>query len=833
MPRKKNDLNTIYISERLQEKLRPISRCALTTVVAPMGYGKTTAVNWYLNERIKKDHGGVIRISIYTNNLPIFWKSVQNAFRFAGFDFFEDYECPSDPASGGLFADDLSHLLAGEADYYIFINDFHLLTDARIADFLCTLARRIPENVHLVVASRDRFLTGGAVVSLGSKLHQITVDHLRLNHTELSIYAHLCGTELSDRQIESLLHSSEGWFSAVYLNLCSFAEQGKLPDNHSDIYEMFSAAMIDLLPDTQREFLIVMGLADEFSAEMAKFITGNEDTKQLLADMTSQNAFVSRLADGVTYRFHHMMKECAERAFAALDQEKKTFYLDRYGQWYEDHRQYLHGLASYRKSGNFDAALRVIQKDAGILLASLKAEDVLEFLSRCPKEVLEKHPLSVLVLMRSMFNWRKIPQMLQLKEFLIQAIDRHKEISEEERGNLLGECDLITSFLMYNDISQMSRFHRSASRQMSRPAISIRNDGGWTFGSPSVLMMFHREPGELLKEQEEMNECMPHYYKITNGHGQGAERVMDAEALFVQGNFADAHIALEGAYSQIEENGQECMALCCDFLSMRLSLCMDIKQRYSFEQRYMDLMKHHNSMWINIFNSTCAYYYALTGCVDKIPELFGDHRLATVNFLAPGRPMMEMIENQVYLAQGAYAKVIGRREGILAMCEGLHYALVALHVQIQTAAAYEKMGKQGEARAILKQALLAASKDHMVMPFVENFTYLEPLFKGSMPEIEEKFLEKILFLGKIYGENCKNKGNEKQYPEQFKCLTKQELKLTELMAAHMSNKEIAAKLYLSEGTVKQYINQIYSKLEITGDTRTKRKQLLEQFYTNN
>ena len=75
--------------------------------------------------------------------------------------------------------------------------------------------------------------------------------------------------------------------------------------------------------------------------------------------------------------------------------------------------------------------------------------------------------------------------------------------------------------------------------------------------------------------------------------------------------------------------------------------------------------------------------------------------------------------------------------------------------------------------------------------------------------------------------------NEKTYPEQFKCLTQQELKLTELMAAHMSNKEIAARLYLSEGTVKQYINQIYSKLEITGDTRTKRKQLLERFYTNN
>ena len=59
------------------------------------------------------------------------------------------------------------------------------------------------------------------------------------------------------------------------------------------------------------------------------------------------------------------------------------------------------------------------------------------------------------------------------------------------------------------------------------------------------------------------------------------------------------------------------------------------------------------------------------------------------------------------------------------------------------------------------------------------------------------------------------------------------MRKTELMAAHMSKNDIAARLYLSEGTVKQYINQIYSKLEITGDTRTKRKQLLERFHTNN
>ena len=98
MPKSKWNLNTIYISERLQESLRPISRCAMTTVVAPMGYGKTTAVNWYLSERAKAEALKMIRISVYSNNLAIFWKSVQNAFLRAGFDFLRDYTFPTDAA---------------------------------------------------------------------------------------------------------------------------------------------------------------------------------------------------------------------------------------------------------------------------------------------------------------------------------------------------------------------------------------------------------------------------------------------------------------------------------------------------------------------------------------------------------------------------------------------------------------------------------------------------------------------------------------------------------------------------------------------------------------
>ena len=47
------------------------------------------------------------------------------------------------------------------------------------------------------------------------------------------------------------------------------------------------------------------------------------------------------------------------------------------------------------------------------------------------------------------------------------------------------------------------------------------------------------------------------------------------------------------------------------------------------------------------------------------------------------------------------------------------------------------------------------------------------------------------------------------------------------MAQRLSNREIAEKLFLTEGSVKQYIKQIYSKLHIEGRHPTKRGRLSE------
>mgnify|MGYP002752771793 CR=1 FL=1 len=742
MARNRQNLNIIYISDRMRETLRPIASCALTAVVAPMGYGKTTAVRWFLAEQAKAG-AVVLQASIYSDNRSIFWKSVQKAFAAAGLTVLEGYDCPADASGAALLLEDLCAALGGKTPYYLFLDDFHLLGDERVAQFLCRLAYRLPENVHLIVASRNRFLPGEQVVRLGRRLHRIEADGLRLNREELLAYTHRCGVEITAAQAESLLRSCEGWFSAVYLNLHALAERGSLLQPGPDIYAMFTAAMLESLPEKTRGFLAVMGLADEFTVEMARAVT-------------------------------------------ALP-------------------------------------------DAGDLLASLSPAELLQRLDRCPVEVLQRHPLAILVLMRRMFTWQQIPKMMELKALLEAAVAQHPEWPAAERGNLLGECDLIQSFLFYNDITQMSRLHRSASRQMSRPAVTLRNSGSWTFGSPSVLMMYYRAPGELGKELAEMYECMPHYYKITNGHGQGAELLMDAEAAYLQGAWEKAAVLLERA--RADAAGQENMTLCCDFLALRLALCGKGKEGYDFAAKRAALLQKHDGVQVHLLESIAAYFYALQGRPEQAPELFREHKLGEVSFFGPCRPMMSLIEQQVWLAQGEYVKVIAHSEGLLRRCEAMHYGLVGLQARIQLAAAQLRFGQRAEARAALAAALLDAVQDDFWVLFVEQYPALAPLLEGEdwaacEPRLGP-FVARILPAGRAFAARLGLPAPAPELP-----LTDRDRELARLVAGRCTNKEIAAALYLSEGTVKQYINQLYAKLDMGGDPRTRRARLAEWYQKN-
>ena len=831
MPRSKSNMNVIYMSERMQECLRHISESDITIIVAPMGYGKTTAADWFLKRR--RDQGDmVLRISIYSDNRELFWKSFRRAFQNTPVgNQMQEMEFPSTNTALGLLSEFLQGYLSELRQYYLFIDDYHLMNDLWIVKLLLVLSRSLA-TLHIVVASREAFLSRSEEVQLGQRLHKIGINDLRMNPTELSIYSRRCGVAINSQQIAELDKISEGWFSAVYLNLKSFSQYGTFLTGSHDIYEMLNDSLLIPLQKNEREFLIGISLADEFTLEQARFITGLKETEEIAKTLSQSNAFVQLLPDGKTYRLHHMLKECMNKQLEQMSIPLKMKLHDRYGAWHESQKEYIRSLNFYMNAGNNTAVLHIIGIDAGVQLASIQPEKILHWLEQCTEDELIGDPCGLLVLMRRLFSWRKVPQMLRIKELLLKAAE-NSTLAEKERNNLLGECDLIMSFLGYNDIAAMSRLHRSACQKMTRQAISIQKHGSWTFGSPSVLMMFHREAGKMNDELQVMQESMPYYNRITDDQGIGAEYVMEAEVRYCRGEFVDAHIALEKARTAAKSKGQQYIMLCCDFLALRMTLCGIFRHdKQWYETKRCELKQYLDPMLLTVLDGCYAYFCALIKKTKSIPEWILNGDLNNTNLLHPARPMYEIIFNQILLAEGDFVRLLGRGEELLKLCGIYPYTLCSLHLHIQQAAAYENVGKRREAVSELKEALAIAVPDGCMMPFIENYYYIKELIQCIQGDYSD-FVEQ---LKKMANEYIKQRDHVLKYADKVpeaECLTETEYRICELMAAHKTNRDIASEMFLSEGTIKQYMNQIYSKLGIDGNMRDKRKRTVVLLFGKN
>ena len=129
------------------------------------------------------------------------------------------------------------------------------------------------------------------------------------------------------------------------------------------------------------------------------------------------------------------------------------------------------------------------------------------------------------------------------------------------------------------------------------------------------------------------------------------------------------------------------------------------------------------------------------------------------------------------------------------------------------------------AKRIVEQALAEAAPDGFWMPLAENYRYLAPLLAQGGWGSAQPLVERAIALGQRYEARRAQLNGSADRPAIAAALTEKELALARLVAQRRTNKEIAETLHLSEGTVKQYINRIYSKLQLTGTAQEKRRAL--------
>ncbi len=99
-------------------------------------------------------------------------------------------------------------------------------------------------------------------------------------------------------------------------------------------------------------------------------------------------------------------------------------------------------------------------------------------------------------------------------------------------------------------------------------------------------------------------------------------------------------------------------------------------------------------------------------------------------------------------------------------------------------------------------------------------------FEGIAPAIEAVMRGQSVFGEKIISRLPEMMKQQERYDYAAHGISEKEREIMELVAAGMSNKEIAAQLYLSEGTVRNYLSTLLEKLALRDRT-----QLAVYYYT--
>ena len=126
----------------------------------------------------------------------------------------------------------------------------------------------------------------------------------------------------------------------------------------------------------------------------------------------------------------------------------------------------------------------------------------------------------------------------------------------------------------------------------------------------------------------------------------------------------------------------------------------------------------------------------------------------------------------------------------------------------------EKAGDGDSALTTLGEAVQIAQVGHLVRPLADVGPTLLPLLNSL--DLDSQGLQ---FIARVIAALRHGGSEETQYPLQQRLpepLSNRELEILHLLAARLNNKEIAERLFISNGTVKRHTHNIYGKLAVKG-----------------
>ncbi|UCF28526.1 MAG: hypothetical protein JSW42_02240, partial [Chloroflexota bacterium] len=305
---------------RLIEQLEAGQDGKLILVSAPAGFGKTTLlVEWIQSSDklfawLSLDEGD--------NNLKRFFTyliaALQKIDVSIGDGILPLLEATGEPPVEPLTTTLINNFVMIESEFWLVLDDFHLITNGEIYNAISFLLEHLPPNAHIVISGRvDPPIT----ISRLRARHQVTEvrpNDLRFIESECKTFLNdLSGLDLSVEDISALLARTEGWITG--LQLAALSMQGR--EDKSEFVATFSGShhyIIDYLidevvarqSDEVRSFLYRTSILERFCTPICNAVLGISDSKRIIDYIDEANLFLVPLDDERQwYRYHHLFAE--------------------------------------------------------------------------------------------------------------------------------------------------------------------------------------------------------------------------------------------------------------------------------------------------------------------------------------------------------------------------------------------------------------------------------------------------------------------------------------------------------------------------------------------
>lgn len=811
-----------YFPEKLQRALNRVLEHSVTLSVAASGCGKSTAVNEYLLKGPARDY----RKLYYTclgESVNRAWKAICSRIESIDFQvgqYLSAIELPSIDNIGEIGMQ-LQYLSCQEPTI-LCVDNFQLFALPCKAQLVEAFSLHGCRNLNILFVTQPHDFKMIEASLAPFRVNALLSGFFYFSKEDIERYFLQAQIKLSPQQLEQVWQTTDGYAAALNLQMESFKEQGFFEDS-SHVATLMERVLWHHLNSAQRECLLRLSVLDSFSMKQAILLCSDLVSGEELGFLFREMGFLRYDSFWQHYLFHHLLLEYLNQKFELLNQEKQSDILHRAAMVSAEKGDMLKAAELYNRCSDYEAVIR-LEFDAEDRVELIRMDNgklVERLISPSYRKLLLLNPELTLILTMELYVEGRIALFQRFLQETQKILLKGQGMYDEERmRRLQGEYALMESFFCFNDVEKMCECHRRAYELLGGPTKLYSLNTAWTFGIPSIVTMFFREPGKLQRELEAVTEGLPTYYLLADHNGAGAPSAMAGEAALLHGNFKESLGLYHQAFVEAEQMNQESICYCVYLGKARIAISGGDVAAYIHMLENMEDMAYCGKEAMSVFTvALCrAYLDSLLGKYEEIPEWFLQEDQIQKRALIFAIPFVHVISCRLHLQRLRKHSLsyVAYEDAILqyiAHAQALHMVLPEIHFWIFLAIGAQLGNQQLKAQEYLRGALQLAAPDMILFPFAEEFELLKELLMSLVLRRDhQNFAEKLMVLGNRY-----QKGKRKilsAMEVKSSVLSAREHEIAVLLKQRNSVKDIAARLQISPSTVSNTMQSIYSKLGV-------------------